>query len=150
MYNRHKYTGSINYISGLKVADILLKLWILPIGGSSALHNNFVSLNKFNKSTATFRWSLSSMCSHMSLQIITGKILLCMFWHISLLITTLGKYCPTLLANKRSISPGCVAICVFKLLPCSHSAPHSLQLNGISSHILLCALYSCDFHGADF
>ena len=77
-----------------------------------------------------------------------GKSCSCMSLHMSLAMTTSGKYCPTLLAKKRSTSLGCVAICVFRLLHCSHSAPHSLQLNGILSHILLCALYSCDFCGS--
>ena len=62
-------------MSGSKVAAILLKGWILPFGGSSAVHRNFVSLNKFNKTTATFRWPICSMCLHMSVQIISGKIL---------------------------------------------------------------------------
>ena len=101
-----KPKGHQNCIRGSKVAYILLKGWILPIGGSSTVHNNFVSSNKFNKTTATFRWPLCSMCLHTSLQIISA------------------------------------------LLPCSNSAPHSLQLNGISSRILPCALYCRDFCGS--
>ena len=137
-----------NCISGSKVAAFLLKGWILPTGGSSAVHKTFVSLNKFNKTTATFRWPLSSMCSHMSLQIITGKILLLYVFAYVSSDDHFREILPNTPCKKRSISYGCVAICVFRLLPRSNSAPHSLQLNGISSHILLCALNSHDFRGS--
>ena len=140
--------GNQNCISGSKIATILLKGWILPNGGSSAVHTNFVSLNKFNKTTATFRRPLSSICSHMSFQIIIGEILLLYVFAYVSSDDHYGEILRSTHFKKRSISPGCVAICVFRLLPSSHSAAHSLQLNGISSRILLCAFYSCDFRGS--
>ena len=59
--------------------------------------------------------------------------------HMSLPMTTMGNYCPTLVDKKRSISPGWVAICVFRLLPCSNSAAHSLQLN-LEPYFTMCIL----------
>ena len=117
-----------NCISGSKVSAFLLKGWILPTGGSSAVHKTFVSLIKFNKTTATFRWPLSSMCSHMSLQIITGKILLLYVFAYVSSDDHFREILPNTPCKKKSISYGCVAICVFRLLPCSNSAPHSVQL----------------------